>query len=71
MSFVTTQPEALTSATGTLQGTGSSMSAQDAAAAAIHEMFVSTLRYQRRIVCGPPRLPTRSRTPDQHFSPLD
>ncbi len=52
MSFVTTQPEALTSATWTLQGIGSSMSAQDAAAAAIHEMFVSTLRYQRRIVCG-------------------
>jgi PE family len=33
MSFVTTQPEALTSAAGTLQGIGSSMSAQSAAAA--------------------------------------
>jgi hypothetical protein len=43
ISFVTTQPEALTSATGTLQGIGSSMSAQEAAAAAIHEMFVNTL----------------------------
>ena len=35
MSFVTTQPEALTSATGTLKRIGSSMSAQDAAAAAL------------------------------------
>jgi cytochrome b561 len=43
MSFVTTQPEALTSATGTLKRIGSSMSAQDAAAAAIHEMLVNTL----------------------------
>ncbi len=34
MSFVTTQPEALTSAAGTLQGIGSSISAQTAAAAA-------------------------------------
>jgi hypothetical protein len=34
MSFVTTQPEALTSAAGALQGIGSSMSAQSAAAAA-------------------------------------
>ena len=34
MSFVTTQPEALTAAAGTLQGIGSSMSAQNAAAAA-------------------------------------
>jgi PE family len=34
MSFVTTQPEALTSAAGTLQGIGLSMSAQSAAAAA-------------------------------------
>jgi hypothetical protein len=34
MSFVTTQPEALTSAAGALQGIGSSMSAQNAAAAA-------------------------------------
>jgi hypothetical protein len=34
MSFVTAQPEALTSAAGTLQGIGSSMSAQSAAAAA-------------------------------------
>jgi PE family len=34
MSFVSTQPEALTAAAGTLQGIGSSMSAQNAAAAA-------------------------------------
>jgi hypothetical protein len=34
MSFVTTQPEALTSAAGALQGIGSSISAQSAAAAA-------------------------------------
>lgn len=34
MSFVTAQPEALTSAAGALQGIGSSMSAQSAAAAA-------------------------------------
>ena len=34
MSFVTTQPEALTSAASTLQGIGSAMSAQNAAAAA-------------------------------------
>jgi hypothetical protein len=34
MSFVTTQPEALTSAAGTLQGIGSSINAQTAAAAA-------------------------------------
>jgi PE family len=34
MSFVTTQPEALTSAAGTLQGIGSSISAQSAASAA-------------------------------------
>jgi hypothetical protein len=34
MSFVTTQPEALTSAAGALQGIGSSMSGQNAAAAA-------------------------------------
>lgn len=34
MSFVNTQPEALTSAAGTLQGIGSSMNAQSAAAAA-------------------------------------
>jgi hypothetical protein len=34
MSIVTTQPEALTAAAGTLQGIGSAMSAQDAAAAA-------------------------------------
>jgi hypothetical protein len=34
MSFVTTQPEALTSAAGTLQGIGSSINAQSAAAAA-------------------------------------
>ena len=34
MSFVTTQPEALTSAAGTLQGIGASMCAQNAAAAA-------------------------------------
>ncbi len=33
MSFVPTQPEALTAAAGTLQGIGSSMSAQNAAAA--------------------------------------
>ena len=34
MSYVTTQPEALASAAGTLQGIGSAMSAQNAAAAA-------------------------------------
>ncbi|WP_375481796.1 PE family protein [uncultured Mycobacterium sp.] len=34
MSFVTTQPEALAAAAGTLQGIGSMMSAQNAAAAA-------------------------------------
>ncbi len=34
MSFVSGQPEALTAAAGTLQGIGSSMSAQNAAAAA-------------------------------------
>ena len=34
MSFVSTQPEALTAAAGTLHGIGSSMSAQNAAAAA-------------------------------------
>jgi hypothetical protein len=34
MSFVSTQPEALTAGAGTLQGIGSSMSAQSAAAAA-------------------------------------
>jgi hypothetical protein len=34
MSFVTTQPEALTAAAGSLQGIGSAMSAQNAAAAA-------------------------------------
>ena len=34
MSFVSTQPEALTAAAGTLQGIGSSMSAQNAAVAA-------------------------------------
>jgi hypothetical protein len=33
MSFVTTQPEALTAAAGSLQGIGSSVSAQNAAAA--------------------------------------
>jgi len=33
MSFVTTQPEALTAAAGTLSGIGSSLSAQNAAAA--------------------------------------
>ena len=34
MSFVTTQAEALTAAAGTLQGIGSAISAQNAAAAA-------------------------------------
>ncbi|MBO0864442.1 MAG: PE family protein, partial [Mycobacterium sp.] len=34
MSFVTTQPEALSSAAGSLQGIGSSLSAQNAAAEA-------------------------------------
>jgi hypothetical protein len=34
MSFVTTQPEALASAAGALQGIGSALSAQNAAAAA-------------------------------------
>ncbi|OBH02806.1 MULTISPECIES: PE family protein [unclassified Mycobacterium] len=34
MSFVTTQPEALAAAAGSLQGIGSSLSAQNAAAAA-------------------------------------
>ncbi|WP_343710757.1 PE family protein [Mycobacterium sp.] len=34
MSFVTTQPEALTAAAASLQGIGSAMSAQNAAAAA-------------------------------------
>jgi PE family len=34
MSFVTTQPEALTAAAGSLQGIGSALSAQNAAAAA-------------------------------------
>ena len=34
MSFVTTQPEALAAAAGTLQGMGSTLSAQNAAAAA-------------------------------------
>ena len=34
MSFVSTQPEALTSAAGVLQGIGSAMSARNAAAAA-------------------------------------
>jgi hypothetical protein len=34
MSFVTTQPEALTAAAGSLQGIGSSLSAQNAAATA-------------------------------------
>jgi hypothetical protein len=34
MSFVSTQPEGLTAAAGTLQGIGSSMSAQNAAGAA-------------------------------------
>jgi len=34
MSFVTTSPEAIASAAGTLQGIGSTMSAQNAAAAA-------------------------------------
>jgi hypothetical protein len=34
MSFVTTQPEALTTAAGSLQGIGSAMSAQNSAAAA-------------------------------------
>ena len=85
MSFVSGQPQALTAAAGTLQGIGSSMSAQNAAAAtpttglvpaaadevsaptaaqfathaqmyqavsaqaaAIHEMFVNTLRTSAR-----------------------
>jgi hypothetical protein len=43
MSSVTPQPEALTSATGTLQGIGSSVGALDAAAVAIREMFANTL----------------------------
>src|SRR3974390_142938 len=34
MSFVTTQPEALTAAAGSLQGIGSALNAQNAAAAA-------------------------------------
>lgn len=34
MSFVTTQPEALSAAAGTLQGIGSALSAQNAASAA-------------------------------------
>ena len=34
MSFMTTQPEALAAAAGTLQGIGSTLSAQNAAAAA-------------------------------------
>ncbi len=34
MSFVTTQPEALAAAAGSLQGIGSTLSAQNAAAAA-------------------------------------
>ena len=34
MSFMTTQPEALAAAAGTLQGIGSTMNAQNAAAAA-------------------------------------
>lgn len=34
MSFVTTQPEALTAAAGSLQGIGSALAAQNAAAAA-------------------------------------
>jgi hypothetical protein len=38
---VTPQPEALTSATGALQGIGSSVGAQDAVA--IREMFANTL----------------------------
>jgi hypothetical protein len=57
MSFVTTQPEALSAAATNLQGIGSGLNAQSAAAAAqaqlyqavsqqaaaIHEMFVNTL----------------------------
>ncbi|EUA35428.1 PE family protein [Mycobacterium xenopi 3993] len=48
MSFVTTQPEALTAAAANLQGIGAAMSAQNAAAAA-----------RRRAWC--PRRPTKSR----------
>jgi hypothetical protein len=51
MSCVITQPKALTSATEALHGIGSSMSAQNAAAAAIHEILEHP-RYQRRIACG-------------------
>jgi hypothetical protein len=44
MSSVTSQPESSTSATGTLQGIGSLVGAQqDAAAVAIREMFADTL----------------------------
>jgi PE family len=55
MSYVTTQPEALTAAAGTLQGIGSALTAAQfaahaqmyqavsAQAAAIHELFVHTL----------------------------
>ena len=46
MSFVTTQPEALTAAAGTLQGIGSSMSAQNAAAAAPTTGVVPAAAYE-------------------------
>lgn len=37
MSFVTTQPEALAAAAGSLQGIGSALNAQNAAAATPHD----------------------------------
>jgi hypothetical protein len=42
MSFVTTQPEALAAAAGTLQGIGSTLSAQNAAPAAADEVSALT-----------------------------
>jgi len=39
---VTTQPEALTAAAGTLQGIGSAMSSQDAATAAPTRSYAAT-----------------------------
>lgn len=56
MSFVTTQPEALAAAAGNLQAIGSTLSAQNAAAAA-----PTTGWY--------PPLPTRSRRSPQPSSP--
>ena len=69
MSFVSTQPEALTAAAGSLQGIGSAMSAQNAAVAAPTTGVVPAAADEVSAPpwCNRPYMPDKGRRPTRVF----